>query len=233
MEGTGDGRHYCLWCRYYHPSQRLYTFITSMHLILSFKHNAMDAGGKSAWCQSYVRCRSTWWVIGIAVLAGPPHWPEGYSDEQDAPSSHSPVAITLLFLSCNRNPLDTADELRFMQPPSHSLIHVQCPPHVVAGALMLRHLWMTLRAPDQPRTCSERRRCEDEPDLCSLTRACRPVISRSLFLSCYCNLFDYVDVRWTSLPWVEPSSGSNRGGRGCRSLSVTDDEIFAAANRIK
>ena len=152
VEGTGDGRHYCLLCRYYHPSQRLYTFITSMHLILSFKHNAMDAGGKSAWCQSYVRCRSTWWVIGIAVLAGPPHWPEGYSDEQDAPSSHSPVAITLLFLSCNRNPLDTADELRFMQPPSHSLIHVQCPPHVVAGALMLRHLWMTLRAPDQPKS---------------------------------------------------------------------------------
>ena len=84
VEGTGDGRHYCLWCRYYHPSQRLYTFITSMHLILSFKHNAMDARGKSAWCQSYVRCRSTWWLIGIAVLAGPPHWPEGYSDEQDA-----------------------------------------------------------------------------------------------------------------------------------------------------
>ncbi len=75
---------------------------------------------------------------------------------------HPPVVITLLFLSCNRNPLDTADELRFMQPPSHSLIHVQCPPHVVAGALMLRHLWMALRAPDQPRTCSERRRCEDE-----------------------------------------------------------------------
>ena len=65
---------------------------------------------------------------------------------------HPPVVITLLFLSCNRNPLDTADELRFMQPPSHSLIHVQCPTHVVAGALMLRHLWMTLRAPDQPRT---------------------------------------------------------------------------------
>ena len=143
VEGTGDGRHYCLWCRYYHPSQRLYTFITSMHLILSFKHNAMDARGKSAWCQSYVRCRSTWWLM---VMPGPKH---RIIQQSLLPSTGFYHAM-LLFLSCNRNPLDTADELRFMQPPSHSLIHVQCPPHVVAGALMLRHLWMTLRAPEQP-----------------------------------------------------------------------------------
>ena len=52
---------------------------------------------------------------------------------------HPPVVITLLFLSCNRNPLDTADELRFMQPPSHSLIHVQCPPHFVLSGS--RHIY--------------------------------------------------------------------------------------------
>ena len=55
-----------------------------------------------------------------------------------------------LFLSCQGNPPDSADELLLMQPPSHPLNHVECPPHVVAGALMLRHLWMTLRAPEQP-----------------------------------------------------------------------------------
>ena len=76
---------------------------------------------------------------GQNILMGGPFW---YGQR---------VCVVAAFQPFNRNPLDSADELRLMQPPSHPVNHVVCPPHVVAGALMLRDLWMTLRAPEQPR----------------------------------------------------------------------------------